>query len=338
LGKKDRNSVKVAMDDVSAYADVIRDYALNFYNYDHKELLIKDGPSGKERIIIVPKFQEHVIHHMVVNTLMPLFTKGMYKHTYSSIPGRGLHKGMHTVEKWIKHDPKNVKYCLKLDIKKFFNSIDTDILRNKFKKYIHDDEMLHIINVILDASERGLPLGFYTSHWFANWLLQPLDHFIKEDLHIKHYIRYMDDMVLFSSNKRKLHKAKDAIEEFLHNIGLKLKDNWQLFRFEHIKNGEHKGRALDFMGFKFYRDHTVLRKSIMLRMTRKAHKINKKGKCTIHDARQLMSYIGWVDWSDTYFVYSKYVAPVLNIRKCRDKISKYDKKQREIEKLLKEAA
>lgn len=336
IGKKKRREVRKIMKDVDGYVDVIHDYALNFHNYHHEPVKIRDGCSGKEREIIVHKFNEHVIHHMVVYAMMPLLTKGMYKHTYSSIPGRGLHKGMKRIRTWIDNDPKNVKYCLKLDIKKFFNSIDHEILMNKFRKYIHDNKFLKILQEIVDASPNGIPLGFYTSHWFANWLLQPLDHFIKEELHIVHYIRYMDDMILFGSNKRQLHKARKKIEEFLSNLKLKIKDNWQLFRFDYIKNGKHHGRPLDFIGFKFYRDRTILRKNIMLRLTKKARKIEKKGKFTIHDAHQMMSYLGWIDWTDTYKVYTKYVAPYINFKKCRKYISQYDKKQRRLLKELKE--
>lgn len=341
IGKKKRREVKKIMKDVDSYVDVIHDYALNFHNYNHEPVHIRDGSSGKEREIIVPKFKEHVIHHMAVNAMLPLLTKGMYKHTYSSIPGRGLHKGMKKIRAWITKDPKNCKYCLKLDIKKFFNSIDHEVLMNKFKKYIHDDKFLNLLKEIISATDKGIPLGFYTSHWFANWLLQPLDHFIKEVLKIPHYIRYMDDMVLFGPNKRKLHEARKQIADFLAGLKLKLKDNWQLFRFDYIKkdkngNKKHHGRPLDFIGFKFYRDRTVLRKNIMIKMTRKAKKIEKKGKFTIYDAHQMMSYLGWIDWTDTYKVYSKYVAPYINFKKCRKYISQYDKKHQQLLNEIKE--
>jgi len=341
IGKKKRKSVKRVMENIDKFVDIIHDYALNFKNCSHEEIKILDGNSGKERLIIVPRFKEHVIHHMVVEVMTEIFTKGMYKHTYSSIPGRGLHKAMKKMKAWIKKDPKNVKYCLKLDIKKFFNSINHDILKEKLHKTIRDKRFLKVVDEIIDASDNGIPLGFYTSHWFANWLLQPLDHFIKEVLKVKYYVRYMDDMVLFGSNKKKLHKAKEAIENFLRDkLKLKLKENWQLFRFDYIKNGKHKGRALDFVGFKFYRDKITLRKNIMLRLTRKAKKIEKKGKFTIHDARQLMAWLGWIDWTDTYNVYKKYIAPYINFKKCRKRISQYDKKHSEMLKILelKEAA
>ncbi len=339
-GKSDRADVKKALKDVDKYTDLIYDYVNNFYNYKHKPVHIKEGSTGKDREIIVPTFQEHVVHHMVVDTLMPMFTRGMYVHTYSSIPKRGLHKCSRKIRSWIDNDPKNVKYCLKMDIRKFFNSIDHDILKSKLHEYIYDKRMCELLDIIIDAIEDGIPLGFYTSHWFANWILQRLDHLITEVLDgVGHYARYMDDMIVFGSNKRKLHRIKDRIEEWLNDHKLQLKSNWQVFRFDYIKNGNHYGRALDFIGFEFWRDKTVLRKSLMLKLTRKAKKINKKGYCTIYDAKQLMSYFGWVDWADCYKLYVEYVAPNIQIKKCRDQISQYDKRHNELQKqFLKEVA
>lgn len=340
IGKNKRSYVNKVLKNIDEYTDEIYDYVNNFYNREHKPVHIKDGSSGKDREIIVPTFQEHVVHHMVVDTLMPMFTRGMYAHTYSSIPGRGLHKCSKKIRAWIDHDTKNVKYCLKMDIRKFFNSIDHDVLKYELHKRIYDKKMCELLDIIIDATDDGIPLGFYTSHWFANWLLQPLDHLISEVLDgVGHYARYMDDMIVFGSNKRKLHRIKDRIEEWLNDRGMQLKSNWQVFRFDYIKNGEHYGRPLDFIGFEFWRDKTVLRKALMLKLTRKAKKINKKGYCTIHDARQLMSYFGWVDWVDCYKLYVEYVAPYIQIKKCRDYISQYDKKHNELQRqFLKEVS
>lgn len=339
-GKYDRNQVKKIIKNIDEYVDHIYDYVNDFHNYDHEPVHIKDGSSGKDREIIVPLFDEHVVHHMIVDSLMPMFTRGMYTHTYSSIPGRGLHKCSKKIRAWIQNDPKGVKYCLKMDIRKFFNSIDHNVLRNELHKYINDQKMLDLLDILIEATKDGIPLGFYTSHWFANWLLQSLDHLIVEVLDgVAHYARYMDDMVVFGSNKRKLHRVKDRIEEWLNDRNMNLKDNWQVFRFDYIKDGRHYGRPLDFIGFEFWRDKTLLRKSLMLKLTRKASKINKKGFCTIHDARQLMSYFGWVDWADCYKLYVEYVSPYIQIKKCRDYISQYDKMHIKLQKqILKEVA
>lgn len=259
-----------------------------------------------------------------MNVLSPIFMHGMYEHSYGSIPKRGTHKGKKTIERWISKGGKDCKYCLKLDIKKYFDSIPQDIYIEKFRKIIHDKKIMKIIEKITHATPKGLPLGFYTSQWTANWYLQDLDHYIKEDLKVKYYIRYMDDMVIFGSNKKKLHEARIKIERFLNEyLGLKLKGNWQVFRFDY----HGKYRFLDFMGFRFYRNKTTLRRSIMLKATRKARKLFKKTKATIYEARQMLSYLGWIKHTDTYNVYLTFVKPFVNFQTLKRRVRSYDLRQ-----------
>lgn len=299
----------------------------NYRNSKHKPVQINDGISHKVRTIIVPTFEELTVQHCVVQALKPLFYQGMYEHSYASIPGRGAHKGKKVIEKWIKHDPKNCKYVLKMDIKHFFDTIPHDRLKARFRKHIHDDKMNELLFKIIDVTRVGLPLGFYTSQWFSNWYLQGLDHYIKEELKAAHYMRYMDDMVILGSNKKELHKMRKSIQEYLKNeLGLTLKDNWQVFRFAHIRGGKQYGRDLDFMGFRFYRNRTILRRSIMLKATRKARRISKKEKPTIYDIRQIMSYLGWLSCTDTYRMYEDKIKPYITFQKFKRRISAFDKK------------
>ncbi|WP_204790975.1 reverse transcriptase/maturase family protein, partial [Oscillibacter sp. CU971] len=253
------------------------DWIISYENAEHTPIVIQDGIRHKERVIIVPTLEELIVQHCVVMALEELFWHGMYHHSYASIPKRGAHKAKKVIEKWIDKDPKNVKYVLKMDIRHFFDSIPHDILKAKLRKRIHDDQMLDLLFKIIDVTDVGLPLGFYTSQWLSNWFLQELDHFIKEQLHAVYYARYMDDMVVFGSNKKVLHQIRQAISGYLgENLGLELKGDWQVFRFSYTVKGEDLGRPLDFMGFQFYRNRTVLRKSIMLKATRKARRIHKK--------------------------------------------------------------
>lgn len=137
----------------------------------------------------------------------------------------------------------------------------------------------------------------------------------------------MDDMVIFGSNKRQLHKIRAEISKYLQQeLGIELKDNWQVFRFDYIKDNKHYGRPLDFMGFKFYRNKTILRKSIMLKATRKARKMSKKSKVTIYDTRQMLSYLGWINCTNTYAMYIEWIKPYVNFKYCKRRISKYDKR------------
>lgn len=300
-----------------------RDWIEKFQNAEHTPIEIYDGISHKKRTIIVPTLEELVVQHCIVNALMPVFWKGMYEHSYGSLPGRGAHKGKKVIEKWIRKDPGNTKYVLKMDIHHFFDSVPHDILKRKLAKKIHDEKMIDLLFQIIDVTDSGIPLGFYTSQWLSNWYLQELDHFIKEKLHAVHYIRYMDDMVIFGSNKKVLHQMRIAISQYLSdNLGLELKENWQVYRFSY---GKDKGRDLDFMGFRFYRNRTVLRKSILFKAVRKANKIAKKERPTIYDIRQMLSYLGWISCTDTYGAYLKKIKPCVDFQYMKRKMSSYDR-------------
>lgn len=319
-GKRDRPSVKKKLDNPN-FKNEIRDYAIHFKNKPHKPKEIYDGIKRKKRTIIVPSFEEQVIHHMVVNVLKPIFEKPMYYHSYGSIPGKGAHRGKKAIEKWIQNNGKDSKYVLKMDIQKYFDSIPHDILFARLRQLIRDDKFFSVVEEIIKVEDCGIPLGFYTSQWIANWYLTGLDHFIKEELKAKFYIRYMDDMVIFDSNKKHLHKARESIDKYLkENLGLKLKGNWQVFRFEY--RGRY--RPLDFMGFLFYRNRTTLRKSIMLKASRKAKRLSKK-RITVYDCRQMMAYLGWIDCTDTYGYYLEYIKPFVNFKRLKVHIGKYDK-------------
>ena len=300
----------------------------NFYPGRHHPVIIYDGIRRKQRTIIVPTFAELVVQHCVVEAVKPVMFQGMYRHSYASIPERitadgvrekrGAHKGKKYIQRWLKDVP-NTQYVLKMDIKHFFETVDHDILKAMFARKIHDDRMLDLINKIIDITDIGLPIGFYTSQWFSNFYLQGLDHYIKEQLHAKYYIRYMDDMIVFGGDKDHLHEIRRKVEQYLiTQLKLEMKDNWQVFPLE--------SRPLDFMGFKFFRNRVTLRRSIMLKCSRKAKKIYRKAKMTIYDIRQVMSYMGWIGCTDTYGFYLEHVKPFVDFRYCMKRISQYDRR------------
>lgn len=327
-GKRSRRDVREYYENPDVFIPAIRRYAENFKNRPHKPKEINDGISQKKRLIMVPWYEEQIIHHMAVNVLQPIFMKGMYEHSYGSIPGRGAHNAKKAIESWIWKDKKNVKYYLKMDVKKYFNTVPHDILKRKLSSMIHDERFLRVLFEIIDVTDVGIPIGFYTSQWLANWYLTELDHYIKENLGAVYYVRYMDDMVVFGSNKRSLHKLRRHIDEYLNKeLGLKMKGNWTVERFAYTtKTGREKGRDLDFMGFRFFRERTVLRKSILLKATRKARRLFKK-RCTpsIYECRQMLSYLGWFRCTNTYRIFQQKIKPFVDMRKLKKLVSHYDR-------------
>lgn len=321
-GKKSRSNVKKILDNIYFYVDVIYEQlkSKTYIPNKYEEKIIQDGVRKKERIIYKPRFfPDQIIHWALMQQIEDIIKRGMYEYCCGSVKNRGILYGVKYLKKILVRDRKNTKYCLKLDIKKFYPSINQSILKRKFRKIIKDRDTLDLIDLIVDSGKQGVPIGNYTSQWFANFYLQDLDHYIKEQLKVPYYIRYMDDMVLFHRNKKELHKIKNKIEEFLKQEDLKLKENWQLFKMD--------SRPLDFLGYRFYRGYTTLRKSNFLRIKRRYKKIYKKGKLTYKDASASLSYYGWLKHCDSYNFNQKYVKPYIDLNKCKGVIKNASGKQ-----------
>ena len=319
LGKRKQKRVKAILDNEEYYARKIQDMLLKkqYVPSPYAIKIVQDGSSGKIRTIYKPRFYpDQIIHWALMLQLQPIMMKGMYEYNCGSVPGRGTSYGQNTLRKWLDTDYKNTKYCLKMDVSKFYPSVDNDILKEMFRRKIKDKDCLWLIDSIIDSSQ-GLPIGNYTSQWFANFFLQGLDHYIKEKLGVKYYVRYVDDLVLLGSNKKKLHKAREAISDYLNNINLSLKGDWQVFKVN--------SRAIDFLGFRFYRNKTILRKPNALRIRRRMRKIQKKDVLTSKDACAVVSYWGWIKRSDSYNFYHKYVKPIVSVGYAKKVVSNYAK-------------
>ena len=310
--KRTRANVKKVLNNLGKSVEEIQRILVNesYIPSPYEKVKVLDGVRKKERIIFKPTFfPDQIIHWALMLQLEPIIEKGMYDYCCGSVKNRGILYGARYLKKILVKDRKNTKYCLKLDIKKFYPSIDKEILKKKFRKILKDKRALELLDKIIDSVDSGVPIGNYTSQWFANYYLQDLDHYIKEQLKIKYYIRYMDDMVLFSRNKKELHKCRLLIADFLQKESLVLKDNWQLFKTD--------SRPLDFLGYRFYRGYTTLRKSNFLRIKRRVKKIYKKKKLTFLDASATISYYGWLKHCNSYNFNQKYMKPYIDLNKCK---------------------
>jgi len=233
----------------------------------------------KEREIYrLPYFPDRIVHHAVMNILEPIWISVFTEDTYSCIKGKGIHAAVRKLKENLR-DVEGTTYCLKLDIRKFYPSIDHSILKSIITRKIKDKDVLQLLNEIIDSAP-GVPIGNYLSQYFANLYLAYFDHYMKEEIRAKYYYRYADDIVVLSDNKEDLHAIFDKIKDYLSSqLKLEIKKNYQIF--------PTNTRGIDFLGYRFYHTHILLRKRIKQRFARAVSK-NKHNIKQTHAA-----YWGW---------------------------------------------
>lgn len=246
----------------------------------------------KERIIFrLPYFPDRIAHHAIMNILEPIWKSVFISNTYSCIKGRGINKCRADVRKTLDRYPDKTIYCLKLDIKKCYPSLKHDVLKRIIRKKIKDKGLLVVLDEIIDSSD-GVPIGNYLSQYFANLYFAYFDHWIKEECKVKFYFRYADDIVILHSDKKFLHNLLVAIKFYMHEIlKVEIKSNYQIFPVD--------SRGLDFVGYRFYHTHTLLRKSIKQRLKKSINNY-LRGKIGIEELQKtLSSYFGWCKYCDS---------------------------------------
>lgn len=331
LGSKNKRAKKKLLkmrENVNEYIPRVRKYILNYVGKLHKQKEIYDGISRKKRKIVVPNVWEQVYCHAIVNVLKPIFMKGTFVYAYGSIPGRGSHDAKKVIERWIRNQPEDCVYCLKMDIKKYFPSIPQERLKAKLSRIIKDKRFLDRVFELFKVQEKGIPLGFYTSQWFAIWYLQDFDHWVKEKLGAKKYVRWMDDMAIFHQDKNVLHEFRKRIDVYLQSeFGVRLNHKWQVFLFDRGKIRKRQiGRDLDYMGFRFYHNRTILRRALYYKACRKAEKVHRKSKPTVYDCKQMITYFAWTKVANVYKMYCRYIKSKVDFRYMRKRISNYDRR------------
>lgn len=231
----------------------------------------------KERdVFCLPYFPDRILHHAIMNILEPIFVACFTADTYSCIKGKGIHAAADAVQLALK-DFENTTYCLKLDIKKFYPSIDHDLLKTLLRRKFKDPDILWLLDGVIDSAP-GVPIGNYLSQHFANFYLTYFDHWLKEVKHVKYYFRYADDIVILDGNKQYLHQLLSEMKDYLdEKLKLTVKGNYQIFPVE--------SRGIDFVGYKMYHSHTLLRKGIKQRFARMLKKRRNK--------ESIASYLGW---------------------------------------------
>ncbi|ABO49761.1 RNA-directed DNA polymerase (Reverse transcriptase) [Desulforamulus reducens MI-1] len=237
-----------------------------FYVYDPKLRLVAALP-----------FRDRVMHHAVCNIIEPIFEKVFIYDSYACRVNKGTHAGANRVTSYLRkaqrHWPR--VYCLKGDVKQYFPSINHGILKRILHRKISCPKTRWLLNEIIDSSASsddlnpsGIPIGNLTSQLFANIYLNELDHFIKEDLCARYYVRYMDDFIILGDNKRQLWAVLDEIKGFLDfKLNLQLNGKTGVFPVN---------QGIDFLGYRIWATHRLIRKSSKKRMKRKLRSFKKR--------------------------------------------------------------
>lgn len=275
-----------------------------------------DPNSKKTRVIGNSTIKQQIYDYIAVNSCMKMFMNKIGTYQCASIKGRGQSYGKRTLEKWLRNDVKHTKYAFKCDIKKYYPNVNQDLLRGKLYRDIDNDAILYVLYTLIDTYDSGLCIGSYLSQFLANYYLSYAYHYLSENVYkirktkndgekrsrlCYHILFYMDDILILGSNKRDLRKCATMLEKYLNEkLDLHLKDNKQFFKIK-------ENTFIDMMGFKVYRTHTELRKSIFLKGRKLFIKYkNQERNITLHDARVLMSYKGFFEQTDCFKFQQKY--------------------------------
>lgn len=311
------------------------------------EIFILNEGKKKRDVYKLPFFPDRIAQWAILQVIEPFLLANMTADTYSAIPGKGIQpivddlRGHYKTKivdgkkksVWVPSillsDEENTRYCYKIDFHHYYQSINHEVLKQKFRKVFKDPELLWLLDEIADsintATEEdlielslsgeievdpntGIPIGNYMSQYSGNFYLSSFDHWVKEELHVKHYYRYMDDVVIFASSKEELHEIHRKVTAYTRDyLHLNIKGNYQIF--------PTKVRGVDFVGYRFFGEYTLLRKSTAINFKRKMRACRKKMENNIPPTYSewcsFNSYKGWLGNCDSYRLFKKYMEPLI---------------------------
>jgi RNA-directed DNA polymerase len=235
----------------------------------------------KLRKIESAPFRDRVVHHAIHEVLEPLFDPSFYTHSYACRSGRGSHSAVQQLRRWIGNHPDG--YYLQMDVAKYFPSVDRGVLFTKIEKRVGDPIFLRLIRSLLRASPGacGIPIGNLTSQLFANLYLDTLDQFIKRELRVPRYVRYMDDLVLLSPSLDELRIWRKKIEE-IGQDQLKLRFHPHKVSLGRVRDG------VSFLGYRTYPSRVAVRGKNFRRFRKKM----KQNRPLDDKVKSLLSYSG----------------------------------------------
>lgn len=254
----------------------------------YREMWVTDGP--KVRKVQSPCVEHRIGCNAIMRIVEDVLYPGVIKTSAASIPGRGMHRLFVKMRRDIENDREGTAFFYKCDIRKFFESIDQDLMWECVKDKIKDPVLLPILYNFVTMMERGLSIGLRSSQCYGNIFLSGIDHYFKDFLGVKYYYRYCDDIVILGSNKRKLWLLRDVMHEQAGLLKLEVKPN------ECVRP---ISQGIDFLGFVYDGKKGLLRKRTKQKAARKLHKIKSRKR------RQeiIGSLKGMAKWGDCKHLY-----------------------------------
>lgn len=236
----------------------------------------------KERIITAPCFAERVLHHAIMNVCEPAFERSLIADTYACRVGRGRLAALDRAQQFASNFP----FFLKLDIRKYFDSIPHEVLLARLQRLFKDPRVLTLFGRIIHAFRGnpgvGLPIGSLTSQHFANFYLGALDRFVKEQLRVRGYVRYMDDIALWGESPAELRVTLDACRDFLTD------ELWLDLKPAYWNRTEH---GMDFLGCRVFQDRLTLNARSRRRFRRKLRALEAEFHAGQMDERELQQRV-----------------------------------------------
>ncbi len=301
-------------------------YEIKSKTYSPKPLTTFTLRDPKTRRISKADFRDRVVHHSLINIIGPIFEKLFIYDSCANQKDKGTLFAIKRFDKFMRKVSNNCKnlpnylgdgnniqgYCLKADIKHYFQNINHKVLLSIIKEKIIDKKVIWLIEKIVansgskrEVNFEGMPLGNLTSQFFANVYLNELDYFVKHKLKVKHYIRYVDDFIILHESKEKLEKWKEEISKFLKEK-LNLKLHQQKSRIISL------ARGVDFVGFRNFAHFKLLRKRNIRKMKKKIELFKKR---KIYFGKLFDSYNGWqvyACWANSYSLRSEIKNKIIN--------------------------
>lgn len=278
---------------IDAVCEILENGEFHYSSFKFKTIFER----GKWRhLCFTHTFPDRIIQHAVFQIVEPILLGTCIRDTYAAIKGRGLHRGVVQIQRDMEADPEGTMYCLKFDIRHYFDNIDRNLLFKMIKRKIKDPRTLEILHRIIFEcpGEKGLPIGLFSSQILSAFYLSGFDHYCKERLGAPYYYRYADDIVLLYRNPAQLRRYLVFIRKYLAELGLEIKPNWQIFPVD--------SRGIDFMGYVFRHTHVRIRKRNKISYIRSCNRIlyclRHTEAITPTMIRSKSSYEGMLGWCD----------------------------------------